>query len=242
MSESGIFRTVLFPTLVHPEDSDSFESFTREMSGLYAILSGGVDAFAARKESNRKLSERVNRYPEHFIGFGVCPSGMSDGETGDWIERDICGRGLSGIGEITFPRGSADTIEPIFRSSRDSGKKLPLWIHTFHPADENDVKRILSLAVSYPDVPVIMGHAGGYHWIDLLKEAAELRNVYIDMSASFTIYQIRYAAEIVPERVLFSSDAPYGDPVAGIVGVERAVRDLSVRRNIFGGNFERMIS
>lgn len=242
MDEAGIDKTILFSTMVHPENAHSFEDFTNEMSRLYKILSDGSVAFAARMQAYKELSERVRLYPDRFTGFGGCPAGLSFDDTAEWIEKNIVSQGFKGIGEITYQSGKTGELENIFRYVHESGKKLPLWIHTFYPLGEKDIADIVSLARKYRETPVIMGHSGGYHWMDLLKDAVDVPNLFIDVSAQFTVFSLKYFAEKIPERILFSSDAPYGDPVLGIQTVDRIVKDSHVRDNILGGNITRLLS
>ena len=100
---------------------------------------------------------------------------------------------------------------------------------------------IISLAEKYPAAKVILGHGGGSSWTGLLGLVRKNGNVYIDISASFTIFSIRYLSEAFPERTVFSSDLPYGDPELGIRQVEKAVGDLHVRRRVLGLNTKELL-
>jgi uncharacterized protein len=242
MDEAAISKTILFSSMVHPENAQTFNDFTGEMSKLYKILSDGSAASAARVRAYADLSERVSTYPDRFIGFGGCPAGMNFSETAEWIELQILSRGFKGIGEITYPSGATSSIENIFRFVYESGKKLPLWIHTFNPLCGNDIKDIISLTLKYSGTPVVMGHSGGYHWMDLLSAAEHIQNMYIDCSAQFSVFPLKYFAEKMPERILFSSDAPYGDPLLGVKMIERIIKDDSVRNNILYKNIEKLLS
>jgi predicted TIM-barrel fold metal-dependent hydrolase len=41
----------------------------------------------------------------------------------------------------------------------------------------------------------------------------DIPNVWFDLSASFSVMPLKFAVKEFPERVLFSSDMPYGDPL-----------------------------
>lgn len=71
----------------------------------------------------------------------------------------------------------------------------------------------MDLAHKYPTVLVIFGHMGGYHWQTLLDFAKTSKNSYIDMSATFSTLATQMVISELPDKCLFSSDAPYGEPL-----------------------------
>jgi hypothetical protein len=70
----------------------------------------------------------------------------------------------------------------------------------------------MELCQKYVSVPVIFGHMGGSNWMEVIAFARENRNVYLDLSAAFTPLSVKTALMEIPERCLFGSDAPYGEP------------------------------
>ncbi|MFF3257548.1 hypothetical protein ACFYWO_00035 [Streptomyces sp. NPDC002932] len=55
----------------------------------------------------------MSRLPGRFIGFLPVPLGLGQRETSEIVEREVVGRGLRGIGELTPPPGGAGLIEPV---------------------------------------------------------------------------------------------------------------------------------
>lgn len=70
----------------------------------------------------------------------------------------------------------------------------------------------MALCEKYSEIPVIFGHLGGSNWIDVIKFAKEHNNVYLDLSAAFVSIATKMALVELPEKCLYSSDAPYGEP------------------------------
>ncbi len=240
--KSGIDKVVLFSTLVHPETAKNRSDFTAEMNRLKEILSGKINPVEARLAAFDELLNAVKFDPEYFIGFGSCPFGMEYQETAEWIENRIIGNGLKGIGEITLGPGMVSLIENTISYLQESKKKLPIWIHTFDPLTISDIKELVEFAKKYDSVNFILGHSGGSNWLELIGLVETLPNVYIDISATFTVFSIKYTAETLPERCVFSSDLPYGDPFLGIKQIEYIIEDKYVRGNILGRNTENLLN
>lgn len=242
ISESaGLHRIVLFPTLVHPETAATADEFMNEMRTLNKILSGEINPVEARIRSIEELKAAIETNPDYFTGFGSVPTGLDLKSTGEWIETHIVGNSFKGIGEIAPGSGSIASLENIFRVVHESGRNLPLWIHTFNPLTLNDIGEIITLAAKYHTVKVILGHAGGSNWTSLIDLIRDHPNILVDTSASFTVFSIRYLAETFPERTLFSSDLPYGDPELGIRTVNHAVKDPHIRRRVLGLNTQELL-
>ncbi len=240
--ECGVDKVILFPTVVHPETANSRTELVREMGRLRQILSGEINPVEARIAAIEELKTAIGSDPAFFTGFAPCPFGLDLEKTGEWIEERIIGNGFRGIGELTFGTGNAGGIENIFRYLHDRRKDLPVWIHTFNPLALGDIADITRLAAHYDSVKVILGHGGGSNWLETIDLVKENSNIYMDISASFTIFSIKYISAELPDRCLFSSDFPYGDPLLGIQQVEYLIKDKAVRENILGLNIKRLLN
>jgi len=238
----SIDKVILFSTVVHPEAANNRMEFVEEMSKLNKILSGQLNPTEARIEALGELVRAIEMAPDYFIGFGSCPFGLDVDGTAEWIENKIIANNLKGIGEITLGPGMASSIENILSYVHDSNKKLPVWIHTFNPLMIKDIKEIVQFAVKYNKVKFVFGHAGGSNWIELLDLVGKLPNVYVDTSASFTVFSIKYIAESLPERCVFSSDLPYGDPLLSIKQIDYLIKDTHIKENILGYNTESLLN
>lgn len=178
------------------------------------------------------MVEAVRAYPNCFLGFGDVPLGMELEETEKWIDTQITSNSLYGIGEFT--PGSEQQImqlDTIFQALTAT-RIYPVWVHTFHPVTVDGIKLLMSLCEQYPGIPVIFGHLGGSNWMDVIKFAKEHGNVYLDLSAAF--------AEL-PERCLFSSDAPCGEPYLYRQLIEFVSPDKRAAEMALGENISRLL-
>ena len=244
MEEGGIDQVVLFSTAPHPEKAEGLEDLKEEMAALNRILAGSntKEANMHRMQKNiAELVQRIQEYPGRFRGFGPVPLGLSTQETDDWLGRHIIGNGLCGVGEFT--PGTEEQIrqlEAVFQGiSAYSG--MPIWIHTFYPVTLPGLQILMDLCRRYPKVPVILGHMGGTNWMEVIEFAREQRAVYLDLSAAFASIATKTAIHELPERCLFSSDAPYGEPYLYRQLVEFVSPDPEVAALVLGKNIENLL-
>jgi uncharacterized protein len=240
MDKAGIDKTVLFTSVVHPEKASSIEEFKKEMGTLYDIINGVKNPVEERLKAIEELKFAITENPKRYIGFGSIPTGLSYKENLIWIEKHIVKNHFYGIGELTPNSGQVELLEPLFQASMMMGN-LPLWVHTFFPLAVQDIKTLVEMAKRYPRVPLILGHMGGIHWLDTLLACKEVSNAYIDLSATFTTMALEFAIREFPERVLFSSDAPYTSPLSAKINIETLIKDTGRRQQVLGGNIARLL-
>lgn len=244
MKEAGVDKTILFCTTPHPEKAHTIAELKNEMGALYKILAGAnakEDNLQNMKNNIQDLVTVLKQYPDKFYGFGSLPLELSLKETKEWIEKYIVFNGLKGVGEFT--PGSNEQIlklEIIFQALTDF-PQLPIWVHTFNPVSLDGIKILMEYAKKYPKVPVIFGHMGGYYWMDVIEFAKSASNVYIDLSAVFSPLAARIAVTELPDKCLFSSDAPYGEPSLSRQLIEYVCPSDIEKGKVLGGNILKLI-
>lgn len=245
LENAAIDKTILFCTAPHPEKASTFEGLKEEMGALYKILEGSnsKEDNLKRMENNiKELTEVIKKYPEKFYGFGSVPLELSLEETSDWINTHIVSNGLKGVGEFT--PGSDEQIrqlETVFQAL-ENFPELPIWIHTFNPVSLNGIKILMEITKKYPNISVIFGHMGGYHWMDVIEFARTVDNFYLDLSATFSPLAVRMAVQELPDKCLFSSDAPYGEPLLSKQLVEFVSPSAEIKDKILGENILKLIN
>ncbi|MET7568932.1 amidohydrolase family protein [Streptomyces sp. NPDC005492] len=239
LDEAGVDRTVLFPTRAHPERATDLDSLQYEMGVLERALGGasGDDGFAL---AMGELDEALAAHPDRFLGFGSVPLGHSDAETAARVEREVIGRGLYGIGELTPPPNQAALVEPALRAADDHAG-LPVVVHGSAPTTAADLRTLAELAAHYPKVPLVISQLGGAHWMVAIELARAVPNLHLELSTATIVFAIRLAIHELPTRTLFGSDAPYGDPVVARTTVERVTRPGEVRDRVLGGNLAELL-
>ncbi|WP_405159462.1 amidohydrolase family protein [Nocardia sp. NBC_01499] len=237
LDEAGVDKSVLFMSRPHPERAQDLAALRQEMDLLHRALAGG--GAAGREIAWRELDAALTAYPDRFIGFGSVPLDAPD--VGALIERDVVGRGLRGIGELTPPPDQAARLEPVLRAATDH-EGLPVVVHGAAPTTAADLRTLADLARRYPRVPLVVSQLGGAHWMDAIELVRDTPNMYLELSTASIVFAVRLAIAEIPERTLFGSDAPYGDPVIARLTVERATRSSQVRELVLGGTAQRLLS
>lgn len=240
MDEANVDLTILFTSTIHPELANSLTELDQEMAALYNILNGTTNPITERIHALDQLAGAVKSHPTRFIGFGSIPFGLTYKENLDWIEKYILANNFRGLGEMTPASGQVSGMEELFHAAQEVGR-FPVWIHTFFPLNFADIKEIFQLAKRYPDVPTILGHMGGIHWLETLKAVQDYPNVYLDLSASFTTMSLTFAMKEYPEKCLFSSDAPYTAPFIARTVVEKITDDKNILNRVLGFNIEKLL-
>lgn len=122
----------------------------------------------------------------------------------------------------------------MLRAALDYGG-LPVVVHGYAPTTAGDLRTLADLARRYPGVPLVVSQLGGQHWLDAIELVREHPSMYLELSTPVVAFAVRAAIEALPERTLFGSDAPYGDPVLARRTVERATKQGEVRERVLGG-------
>ena len=245
LNQAGVDKAILFSTVPHPEQAKNLTEMRGEMNILYKVLAGENNKETNRErmiKNNNELAMQMKKYPERFFGFGAVPLGMSEPETSSWIEENILSNEFKGIGEFT--PGSDEQIrqlEVIFQAVNNFSN-LPIWVHTFNPVTISGIHILMELCEKYPSVPVIFGHMGGSNWIDVIDFAKSHKYVYLDLSAAFASIATRIAISELPERCLYSSDAPYGEPYLYRQLIEFVSPSQEVANMVLGNNILQLLN
>ena len=244
MDAAGVDKAILFCSGPHPKKAGNLNELEAEMNTLYRILAGAnskEDNIRRLKKNISEITTAVNEYPARFWGFGSVPLELRLKETQDWIDSQITAHSLCGIGEFT-PGNEQQILQldVVFQAIRNT-MLYPVWVHTFNPVTRNGIKLFMQLCIKYPEVPVIFGHLGGSNWIDVIKFAKEHDNIYLDLSAAFASAATKMALIELPEKCLYSSDAPYGEPYLYRQLVEFVSPSQSIAKMALGENISRLL-
>ena len=77
--------------------------------------------------------------------------------------------------------------------------------------------------------------------MDTVAIVRDHKNAWLDLSAVFSPLSARVAMNEVPERCLFGTDAPYGDPVLSRALIERTSPSDAVTEAVLGTNVQRLL-
>lgn len=241
MDEAGIDKTILFRTMVHPEAKARASDVQAEMERLGQILSGSPSvANRLARSADEELFRTVSLHPDRFYCFGMVPVSMDADAMVACIKEQLSRHHILGLGEYTLPSGMLSRLEKVIAASACAGN-LPVWVHCFNPITIDDIMQLELLAKRHPSVPVIIGHSGGSNWMEVIDIAKRNRNIYVDLSASFSSMVMKLTVEELPDKTFFGVDYPYGDMLLSRLMLERVVADGQTRRQVLGGNIMRLL-
>ncbi len=242
LDEAGVDRAVLFATRPHPERATDLPSFRREMGVLAEAMNGNAEAGGPDgfQLAWRELDDALAAHPDRFLGFRSVRLDLPADLFAATIERDVVARGYCGIGELTPPPDRADVLEPVLRACAEHGG-LPVVVHGAAPTTAADLATLADLARRYPTVPLVISQLGGAHWLTAIELVRDTPNMYLELSTASIIFAVRLAIAEIPDRTLFGSDAPYGDPLLSRQTVERVTRPGPLRVRILGENLDELL-
>ncbi len=120
-------------------------------------------------------------------------------------------------------------------------KRCPVLIHVM---DLVGIADCVEMAKAYPDVPVMMGHAGGIALrTQAVESALDVPNVYYDVTSSSMLegcleWMVKKAGS---KRILFGTDIPFLDVKHCIGQVLYADLSADEKSDIFSGNAQRIL-
>jgi predicted TIM-barrel fold metal-dependent hydrolase len=205
---------------------------------------------------NQYLMASASRYPNRLIVFVMLLFSNPDW-SGKELDRAVKG-GARGVGEIAFYRDEMTSkdihsMKPILTQMEKQG--IPLLLHTnetighsYPGKGRTPLERFYELILSFPNLPIILGHwGGGLPFYELMPEVAKgMANVYYDTAASpflFSkkIYEI--VREIVGiEKIFFGTDFPLISPRRYFKELEESSLSKQDQKKILGLNFSKLIA
>ncbi len=204
---------------------------------------------------NQYLLEAASRYPSRLIAFVILLFSNPD-----WSARELdraMKAGAKGVGEIAFYRDEMTpqdirSMKPVLTQMEKQG--IPLLLHTnetighsYPGKGRTPLERFYELILSFPNLPIILGHwGGGLPFYELMPEVAKgMTHVYYDTAASPFIYSKKVyavASQIVGvEKILFGTDFPLIPAKRYFKELEECGLSKQDQEKILGLNFSRMI-
>mgnify|MGYP001165929532 FL=1 len=202
---------------------------------------------------NQYLMESALRYPNRLIVFVSLLFSNPDW-SGKELVRVMKG-GARGVGEIAFYHDEMTSqdihfMKPILTQMEKQG--FPLLLHTnetlghsYPGKGRTPLERFYELILSFPNLPIILGHwGGGLPFYELMPEVRKgMANVYYDTAASPFLYSKKIyaiASEIVGvEKIFFGTDYPLISPRRYFKELEGSGLSGQDQEKILGLNFSR---
>ena len=220
---------------------------TQDLPGLLGHLDTvGIDSRACvfplhdpdRHPAYRVPNDRVLAWAGQSNGrlTPYCRLDPADDPIGE-AERCLA---LGARGIKLHPRAQAfgfgnGVAEEIFAVARDA--EVPILIHAGRGMPPMDP--LADLALRFPEVPLVLAHAGIAGQGMFASKLADHPAVLYDTSAFAAIDVVELFARVPAERIVFASDSPYGHPLPDLYLAMRAAARAGVdgdgRAMIAGG-------
>ena len=203
--------------------------------GDYGIYRTGEEPEVPIEKQVEFHGQLQKKYPDR-LRFFFCPDPRRDGSI-QLLEKAVKEYGFCGCGEL-IPEAfyvTDEILSPVFQKC--SELNIPVFIHTRSghgmevTGDEYTVKNkshpvhIKTLQTAFPDLVIILGHAGyPFWWEEACRVAKGNQNCYLDLSnwdmdfsePQYFIPKLACMRDMVgADHILFSSDQPSGPRFCG---------------------------
>ena len=208
-------------------------------------------------ERTRRMNERAlalsSRASPKFLPF--CSVHPADGAAALAEVDRVASRGARGL-KLHPNTQQFDVADPAVRAvvARATDRGLPVLFDAYSPFDADQPGKFVRLAIEVPKARLILAHAHGPHFADLLVYEVLARydwwrrNVWVDLSATgpllsaspFREQFVWVLRKVGVDRLLFGSDYPLDQPrhaVEAIAGLGFTPQELS---KIFYANAARL--
>lgn len=211
---------------------------------ISSLMSIGPDY----RQGNELVARAIADFPARFIGYvTVNPHYVHDivPELKRWAGH----KGMKAVkihpADHHYPANGA-RYRPVFDWAAEHG--LPILSHTWGERAEAELcspTLFGPLAEAYPHLNFILGHAGGtlLGYYRAVEVAKQWPNIYLDLTGSFQAMGIveYFVAQIGADRVLFGSDVPFLNLMAGLGKVLYARLTTEEKKKILGLNAARLL-
>ena len=201
---------------------------------------------------NDEMLAVLDAAPGRFVGF-VSVNPRYPGQMLDDLHRCFEHPMVMGIGEVhptsyqhEYPI-TGDRYVPVWEFA--NARRIPVLIHS-GPRSEAarcSPAMLAEVARAFPDMPVLVGHAGGYDSWDMLDQAIEAtagcNNMFLELCAMGRFYgAVEHMVDgLGAGKVVFGTDGPFHDWTAEVAHVACARLSDDEKRQIFGGTMQRLL-
>jgi predicted TIM-barrel fold metal-dependent hydrolase len=180
--------------------------------GVEAAVVGPPDRCLAvyNREGNEFVQAACTRHPGRLLGFATVNPWYGPAAV-DELRRAL-DDGLVGL-ILHPPRQGFILVDEVADAVLDVAGEagVPVYVGTGTPAYALPLQ-LTEVARRHPGVRFVMGHMGhSDFWIDAIPAAAGAPNIYADISYTQPHVISEAVATLGPERVVYSSDAPFNE-------------------------------
>lgn len=153
-------------------------------------------------------------------------------------------KGLKYHADVHLLPISDERLRGMIETAEEFG--VPLFVHTSEKSERTSIFRLQEVAKKYPDVDFFALHSINRVTITCFEAKKhglyELENIYYCTGGRILFLELKFLYENVgPERIVFSSDLPFGHPGIFMKYVELLTEDEKERRMMLGKNIQEVL-
>lgn len=143
-----------------------------------------------------------------------------------------------------------DRYKPVWRLAAQ--RRIPILTHSWDVSEQNPAQkysfpsRFENFVATYPEVTLILGHAGGQYGghVAAADLASRYPHVFLDLAGDcYTLGLVDYLVEQAsPDKILFGSDLTWIDPRTQLGMILDAHISVEAKKQILGLNAARILA
>ncbi len=191
------------------DSEETILSYMQEYSIDGAILQTGMVTYDI-KAANLRIYDFIKKHPGKFWGIAALSPYMPESEYVEFAKWTIRDLGFKGI-KLHTAAFCCSPISPQAEKVFDTAAMLnvPVMIHTGNGIPNALPSLAIPIARRYPDMKIILAHAGGGMFGgDALVAAMECSNIYLETSWAFSYDLKTFSEKLGCHRIMFGTDLP----------------------------------
>lgn len=220
--------------------------------GIQAIaISGMLSIGPDYRAGNQAVADAADAFPGRFLGYVTANPNYPIDEVEQELEYWLTNHPWMRAIKLHPSYHQYPITGSCYRIAFDVAARhgVPVLVHTWGAGEENSLcgpAMFASLAEAYPDVNILLGHAGGLlpGYRAAVEVAQSHPNIYLETCGSFQAMGLVefLVAGVTSERVLFGSDACFLAQTAELGRVVYAKISTEDKRNILGLNAAKLFN